>query len=90
MGALACMLKEMGYTITGSDHKIYPPISDFLFEKGIRVIENFHGDNLLYKPDLVIIGNAVTKNNPEALKVRFHGPQFLLHAPGLKSIYGQK
>jgi len=68
MGALACMLKEMGYTVTGSDHKVYPPISDFLFEKEIPIIENFHGDNLLYKPDLVIIGNAVTKNNPEAVQ----------------------
>lgn len=68
MGALACMLKEMGYTVTGSDHKVYPPISDFLFEKGIHVLENFQKDHLSYKPDLVIIGNAVTKNNPEVVQ----------------------
>jgi len=76
MGALACILKDMGYTITGSDHKVYPPISDFLFDKGIHVIENFHGDNLSYRPDLVIIGNAVTKNNPEAVAVESMGLNF--------------
>ena len=73
MGALACMLKDMGYTITSSDHKVYPPISDFLFDKGIHIIENFHGSNLSHKPDLVIIGNAVTKHNPEALEVESMG-----------------
>ena len=35
MGALACMLKDMGYEVTGSDHKVYPPMSDFLAGKGI-------------------------------------------------------
>ncbi|MBW1894727.1 MAG: UDP-N-acetylmuramate:L-alanyl-gamma-D-glutamyl-meso-diaminopimelate ligase [Deltaproteobacteria bacterium] len=76
MGALACMLKDMGFKVTGSDHKIYPPVSDFLFEKGINILENFHGNNLSYKPDLVIIGNAVTKNNPEAVKADAMGLYF--------------
>ncbi len=65
MGALACMLKELGYTITGSDHKIYPPMSDFLKDKGIQISEGFRGENLEYRPDLVVVGNAVSKNNPE-------------------------
>ncbi len=65
MGALACMLKELGYKITGSDHKIYPPMSHFLEDKGIQINEGFNGENLEYLPDLVVVGNAVSKNNPE-------------------------
>ncbi len=68
MGALACLLKEMGYEVTGSDHKVYPPMSDFLMEKGVQIFDGFHGENLEYRPDLVVIGNAVSKNNPEAVK----------------------
>ncbi len=66
MGALACMLKDMGYEVTGSDAGIYPPMSDFLMEKGIALKEGFHRDNLAHAPDLVIVGNAVSRNNPEA------------------------
>jgi UDP-N-acetylmuramate: L-alanyl-gamma-D-glutamyl-meso-diaminopimelate ligase len=66
MGTLACMLKEAGYEVTGSDRNIYPPMSDFLYEKGIRLFNRFSPENLDYKPDMVIIGNAVTKENPEA------------------------
>ncbi len=76
MGALACMLKEMGYEVTGSDHKVYPPMSDFLMEKGIQIFDGFNGDNLEYGPDLVVIGNAVSKNNPEAVKTREMGLPF--------------
>jgi len=68
MGALACMLKELGYTITGSDQKVYPPMSDFLVQKGIGVIDEFRAENVSYGPDLVVIGNAVTKHNPEVVR----------------------
>jgi UDP-N-acetylmuramate: L-alanyl-gamma-D-glutamyl-meso-diaminopimelate ligase len=66
MGALACMLKELGYDITGSDQKVYPPMSEFLSQKGIRLMNGFSPQNLTPKPDLVVIGNAVTRDNPEA------------------------
>jgi UDP-N-acetylmuramate: L-alanyl-gamma-D-glutamyl-meso-diaminopimelate ligase len=66
MGALACMLKELGYTVTGSDQKVYPPMSDFLIKKGITLIEGFDPANLDGCPDLVVVGNAVKKDNPEA------------------------
>jgi UDP-N-acetylmuramate: L-alanyl-gamma-D-glutamyl-meso-diaminopimelate ligase len=68
MGALACMLKEMGYEVTGSDHKVYPPMSDFLLEKGVRIFDGFQKKHLEYRPDLVIVGNAVSVDNPEAIK----------------------
>jgi len=66
MGTLACILKEMGHKVTGSDQNIYPPMSDFLAEKGIRLFSGFDPENLVHKPDLVIIGNAVSRDNPEA------------------------
>ncbi|MCP4106307.1 MAG: UDP-N-acetylmuramate:L-alanyl-gamma-D-glutamyl-meso-diaminopimelate ligase [Desulfobacteraceae bacterium] len=69
MGALACLLKDMGFEITGSDQKVYPPMSDFLSQKGIKVADGFDKKNIAYGPDLIIVGNAVTKNNPEALEM---------------------
>ncbi len=65
MGALACMLKDLGYAVTGSDQRVYPPMSDFLARKGVKVFDGFAGGNLSGKPDLVIVGNAVTRSNPE-------------------------
>jgi UDP-N-acetylmuramate: L-alanyl-gamma-D-glutamyl-meso-diaminopimelate ligase len=65
MGALACMLKEMGYTITGSDQNVYPPMSDFLRSKGIHVFSGFDPSHLSARTDLVVVGNAVSMGNPE-------------------------
>jgi UDP-N-acetylmuramate: L-alanyl-gamma-D-glutamyl-meso-diaminopimelate ligase len=69
MGTLACILKEMGYQVTGSDQNIYPPMSDFLAEKGIKLFSGFDPQNLAHGPDLVIIGNAVPRENIEAKAV---------------------
>ncbi|MDM8537892.1 UDP-N-acetylmuramate:L-alanyl-gamma-D-glutamyl-meso-diaminopimelate ligase [Desulfobacterales bacterium HSG17] len=66
MGALAGMLQELGYNVSGSDQGVYPPMSDFLEQKGIKASSGFNAENLAHKPDLIIVGNAVTKNNPEA------------------------
>ena len=85
MGALACMLKDLGYTISGSDRQVYPPMSTFLSQKGIVVKNGFHPDHLMDTPDLVIVGNAVTRDNPEAVKMAAMGlpycsmPQALNH-----------
>ena len=76
MGALACMLKDLGYEVTGSDQRAYPPMSRFLENKGIVVSDGFHEDNLLYGPDLVIVGNAVIRDNPEAKKMNAMGLNF--------------
>ncbi len=69
MGALAAMLKDMGYHVTGSDHKVYPPMSDFLEQKGIVSHEGFSASNISPDTDLVVVGNAVSKDNPEAVAV---------------------
>ena len=65
MGALASMLKDMGYRVTGSDQNVYPPMSHFLSQKGIELKEGFSGENITYGPDLVVVGNAVLRDNPE-------------------------
>lgn len=66
MAALAGMLKSSGYTITGSDKAVYPPMSIFLEEIGIKAHEGYGKDNLSPRPDLVIVGNVITRKNPEA------------------------
>lgn len=65
MGALACMLKDQGFAITGSDAKVYPPMSRFLAKKGISVMSGFDAAHLSHRPDLVVIGNAVSRDNAE-------------------------
>jgi UDP-N-acetylmuramate: L-alanyl-gamma-D-glutamyl-meso-diaminopimelate ligase len=68
MGSLAGLLKARGILITGSDKKLYPPMSTALSEWGIDVVEGFAPSNVLdRRPDLVIIGNAVHADNSEAL-----------------------
>jgi len=69
MGALACMLQDLGFKVTGSDQQVYPPMSDFLAEKGVDLFSGFSPSHLDPAPDLVIIGNAVTRNNVEARHV---------------------
>ena len=65
MGALAAMLKEMGLAVTGSDRNVYPPMSTFLGQRGIPVQEGFLPAHLSHRPDLVVVGNAVSRDNPE-------------------------
>ncbi|THB79843.1 MAG: UDP-N-acetylmuramate:L-alanyl-gamma-D-glutamyl-meso-diaminopimelate ligase [Desulfobacteraceae bacterium] len=77
MGTLACMLKDSGYSITGSDRNIYPPMSDQLRDHDIRVFEGYDPKNLDHDPDLVIIGNVVTRQNPEAAAVMERGLPYL-------------
>jgi UDP-N-acetylmuramate: L-alanyl-gamma-D-glutamyl-meso-diaminopimelate ligase len=76
MGALACMLRDLGFEVTGSDQKIYPPMSHFLKKKGIRIMDGFREENISYGPDLVIVGNAVIKENPEVGKLHRLGLNF--------------
>lgn len=76
MGALACMLKSLNFDISGSDQKVYPPMSDFLREQGIHIMDGFDAANISYGPDLVIVGNAVTRENPEVKKMKQMGIPF--------------
>jgi UDP-N-acetylmuramate: L-alanyl-gamma-D-glutamyl-meso-diaminopimelate ligase len=65
MAALAAMLQELGIRVTGSDQAVYPPMSDFLAQRGIPVREGFGPRNLDPDVGLVVIGNAMSRGNPE-------------------------
>jgi len=69
MGALACMLKDMGFEVSGSDQQIYPPMSRFLEARHIDVAAGFDAANIRDDIDLVVVGNAVSKDNPEVVAV---------------------
>lgn len=65
MASLAGMLKQKGFQVTGSDAAAYPPMSDFLSDLGIPVSQPFAAKNLQPRPDLVVIGNAISRGNVE-------------------------
>ncbi len=65
MASLAGMLKQRGFQVTGSDAAAYPPMSDFLAELGIPVAQPFDARNLEPAPDLVVVGNAISRGNLE-------------------------
>jgi UDP-N-acetylmuramate: L-alanyl-gamma-D-glutamyl-meso-diaminopimelate ligase len=77
MAALASILQEQGYTVTGSDQNVYPPMSDFLAGLGIEVMSGYAAANLATRPDLVIVGNVVRITNPEAVELGRLGLPYL-------------
>ena len=66
MASAAVAMKEKGFVVTGSDQGVYPPMSTFLAERGIEVMNGYAEKNLDHRPDLVVIGNAISRGNPEA------------------------
>ncbi|WP_390891578.1 UDP-N-acetylmuramate:L-alanyl-gamma-D-glutamyl-meso-diaminopimelate ligase [Edaphobacter flagellatus] len=69
MASLAGMLKQQGHEVTGSDAAAYPPMSDLLREIGITVHEPYAERNLERRPDLVVVGNAISRGNVELERV---------------------
>lgn len=69
MASAAAAMQEKGYSVTGSDQNVYPPMSTFLAQKQIPVMTGYAARNLDHRPDLVIIGNAISRGNPEAERV---------------------
>jgi UDP-N-acetylmuramate: L-alanyl-gamma-D-glutamyl-meso-diaminopimelate ligase len=66
MGSVAAALRDRGCTVTGSDEKIYPPMSDFLRAKNITLTEAYRAENLPDDPEaVVVVGNAIKRGNPE-------------------------
>jgi UDP-N-acetylmuramate: L-alanyl-gamma-D-glutamyl-meso-diaminopimelate ligase len=65
MAPVAGMLKERGYTVTGSDTNVYPPASTLLSSLAIPWQEGFRAENLRPVPDLIVVGNAISRGNPE-------------------------
>jgi UDP-N-acetylmuramate: L-alanyl-gamma-D-glutamyl-meso-diaminopimelate ligase len=83
MGGLALIARELGYTVSGSDQNVYPPMSTQLEQQGIRLMNGYKAENLDPKPDLVVIGNALSRGNQEVEAVLnlgipyVSGPQWL-------------
>jgi UDP-N-acetylmuramate: L-alanyl-gamma-D-glutamyl-meso-diaminopimelate ligase len=65
MGAVAAELRERGYGVSGSDENVYPPMSIFLEEKGISLSAGFRAEHIPPEVDVVVIGNAMKRGNPE-------------------------
>jgi len=73
MGAFAGLLKALGFQVTGSDSHPYPPMSTQLERQGIPVFNGYSPTNLEPRPDLVVIGNVIRQDNPEAVEVLAKG-----------------
>lgn len=70
MGNVAVLLKKTGHEVAGSDSGVYPPMSHVLEDAGIDLFEGFSEDEMLrWKPDRVVVGNAVSRGNPQVEKV---------------------
>src|ERR1700761_1326026 len=69
MASLAGMLRAQGHRVTGSDTAAYPPMSDQLRAMGIPILEPYSEKNLEPRPDLVVVGNAISRGNPELERV---------------------
>jgi len=72
MASAAGALLDKGFSITGSDQNVYEPMASFLASKGIAVMNGYDERNLAHKPDLVVIGNAISRGNSEAEYVLDH------------------
>jgi UDP-N-acetylmuramate: L-alanyl-gamma-D-glutamyl-meso-diaminopimelate ligase len=69
MATLAAMLKARGHDVQGSDHAVYPPMSDFLAREAIRVFDGYRPSQIGPDIDVVVVGNAISRGNPELEEV---------------------
>ncbi len=69
MATLAALLRSRGYDVRGSDQNVYPPMSDFLLKQGITTLQGYSADHITPEIDLVVIGNAISRGNPELEEV---------------------
>lgn len=69
MGAVAAALARRGHIVTGTDHNVYPPMSTFLEEQGIKIFSGYHGNNIPSDAEYIVIGNAMSRGNPEVEEV---------------------
>jgi UDP-N-acetylmuramate: L-alanyl-gamma-D-glutamyl-meso-diaminopimelate ligase len=65
MASVAAAMQDKGVRVTGSDQNVYPPMSTFLAERKIEVMSGYSEQNLAHKPDLVVVGNAISRGNAE-------------------------
>lgn len=87
MSALAGMLQARGFRVTGSDQNIYPPMSTQLEALGIELRQGFSPDHLADHPDLIVVGNAVSRSNPEVQAMLGQGIPFLSFPQALAEFF---
>jgi len=88
MASLAGMLRQKQYVVCGSDTDVYPPMSEFLEELGIPVYKGYRAENIENeKPDLVVIGNALSRGNPEIEYVLDRGIRYASMAETVKEMF---
>jgi UDP-N-acetylmuramate: L-alanyl-gamma-D-glutamyl-meso-diaminopimelate ligase len=88
MASLAGMLREKGYEVCGSDSDVYPPMSDFLDRLGIKVFKGYNAENIATaKPELVVIGNALSRGNVEIEYVLDSGIRYASMAETVKDLF---
>lgn len=75
-GAIVCLLKQLGFRVSGSDKAFYPPMGDFIKKFADVLYNGFSVNNLKDKPDLVVIGNALSRGNEELEEVLSQGIPF--------------
>ncbi|MGQ9688746.1 MAG: UDP-N-acetylmuramate:L-alanyl-gamma-D-glutamyl-meso-diaminopimelate ligase [Desulfobaccales bacterium] len=91
MAALAGILQELGHRVTGSDEHVYPPMSTFLQNLGIPLQNGYDPRNLNPRPDLVVVGNVIRRDNPEARAVEELGlPRLSLPEALNRFLVGQR
>ncbi|WP_281222936.1 UDP-N-acetylmuramate:L-alanyl-gamma-D-glutamyl-meso-diaminopimelate ligase [Photobacterium sanguinicancri] len=98
MGGAALLARQLGHKVTGCDANVYPPMSTLLESQGIEIIQGYDPEQLKPEPDLVVIGNAMSRGNPCVEYVLDHnlrytsGPQwlqeFLLHDRWVMAVAG--
>jgi len=69
MATLAAMLKRKGFNVRGSDQDVYPPMSEFLAAEGIPTLAGYRAEHITRDLDLVVVGNAISRGNPELEEV---------------------
>ncbi len=87
MASAAAAMLDQGYSVTGSDQNVYEPMASFLAAKKIEAINGYAEKNLSHKPDLVVIGNAISRGNPEAEFVLDHKLRYCSLAELLKEFF---
>ena len=86
MGSVAAMLKDLGYNVSGSDENIYPPMSTFLEQKGIKIMAGYRPENLPADDTILVVGNAISRGNPE-LEAALESKKFYLSLPEVLKFY---
>jgi len=76
MGGLALLARELGHTVSGSDANVYPPMSTQLEEQGITLMQGYEPTHLKPAPDIVVIGNALSRGNPAVEAVLEQGLRY--------------